>query len=384
MEVLVFILTTLFVVLTSISAYAQGVTMRGLRVDPAYFSRLYPNQSIEAIARRVVTQAKRAGANTLFLYAYSPLHGSFYRTTYPFTEVEEQMGEDNVFLEVYNTARTQGLKVVAVIPVNDFKKLWEEHPDWRSKMRNGLDYKPFSRTHHLSAWHPAYRAWFRGYVHDLLQKFPDLYAIEAVEPTVDCFWTGEPDYNPVSNAEFQRRHPLAALGDATWLKFRAQGLTNLVAIMSTVAHEHNILSAVVHTWPAHATGRLMSSEQIRDQVGFDFDGTLNLEGPEKIDIIVGEFLWQQWAGEYGGSVFTPEWTRRASLDFVRFVSGRSLPILHVEISPWYGQDSMVQPTLQEFQRTLWAIRDLGYGIDVYDHSQIEDRRAWSVLSDWTH
>ena len=218
----------------------------------------------------------------------------------------------------------------------------------------------------------------------MLQKFPDLHAIEAVEPSVDCFWTAEPDYNPAANAEFKRRYPQALLGDGTWLKFRAQGLTDLVAIMSKVAHEHGILSAVVHTWPAHANGRLMSSEQIRDQVGFDFDSVLNLQGLEKIDIIVGEFLWQQWAGEYGGAVFTPERTRRASLDFVRFVAGRSLPILHVEISPWYGQDSMVQPTLQEFQRTLWAIRDLGYGIDVYDHSQIEDRRAWSVLADWNH
>lgn len=377
------LLTSLFLsFLVATAAHGENSSLRGLRVDPGYFSRLFPDDTIEEIALNIVQQASQAGTNTLFLYAYSPLHGAYYPTDYQYAEVEEHMGRQNAFAVVYSTARAHGLKVVAVIPVNDFKLVWQEHPEWRSKLRDGRDYKPFTRTHYLSAWHPKYRSWYQGFIEDLLQKFPDLYALEAVEPTVDCFWTGDPDYNPAATAEFRKRYPKGTLGDSNWKKLRAKGLTDLVAIMSRLAHRKKIQSAVVHTWPPGPNGKLMSSNALLEHVGFDFNGVLNLKGEEKLDLINGEFLWQQWAGEYGGTVFTPEWTRKAALDFIAFVNGRSSPIIHVEISSWHGQTHTVTPTLHEFQRTLQVIHDLGYGIDVYDHSQIQDREAWEALSYW--
>ncbi len=368
--------------LLSIYAWSVGSQLRGLRVDPAYFGSLFPGVDAAQIAERVTNDAIRSGATTLFLYAYSPLHGSFYQTTYPLTEVEEYMGRENAFALVYAAAIAKGLKVIAVIPVNDFKLVWQEHPEWRSKLIDGSDYKPFSRTHHLSAWHPEFRDWFKGFVTDLLVKFPNLYALEAVEPTVDCFWTGEPDYNPTANAEFQRRYPKGHLGDENWKKIRALGITELIGTMASLAHSHNIQAAVVQTWPAGHSGNLLNSTEVRDQVGFDFDGILNLKGAEKIDLITGEFLWQQWAAEYGGSLFTPAWTKKAAKEFISFVRNRSTPILHVEISPWYAKNTSVTPTLEEFGKTLKAISAMGFGIDVYDHSQIETRQAWSILSDW--
>ncbi|MDG0818125.1 hypothetical protein [Bdellovibrio svalbardensis] len=380
---IVAIQTFLFWALTLLSFPAWSETpLRGLRVDPAYFSSLYPEMNAQQIANLVVNEAATAGATALFLYAYSSLHGSFYLTSYPLTEIEEPMGSENIFSLVYTAARSRGLKVIAVIPINDFKLVWQEHPGWRSKLSNGEDYKPFVRTHHLSAWHPEFRLWLKGFVTDLLNKFPGLYAIEVVEPTVDCFWTGAPDYNPAANAAFKKKFPKGKLGDENWRKIRALGMTELIASVARTAHAHNIRAAVVQTWPSGYDGKLLTSDQVRDQVGFDFDGALNLKGPEKIDILTGEFLWQQWAAEYGGEVFTPAWTQKAAHDFVSFVRNRSTPIIHVEISPWYGQTTTVNPTIEEFKDTLKSINNMGLGIDVYDHSQIEGRQAWSALGNW--
>ncbi|QDK38684.1 hypothetical protein [Bdellovibrio sp. NC01] len=376
----------ILLVLIPLTACAQNVSaendMRSLRVDPAYFADLYPHQLPSVIAKTVIANAKKAGVNTIFLYAYSAEHGAFYQTDYPFTEIEEHMGVLNAFAYVVDEAKAANIKVIAVTPVNDFRIAWLAHPEWRSKLQSGADYKPFARTFHLSAWHPEFREWFKGYVHDLLTRFPSLTGIEAVEPTVDCLWTGEPDYNPAVITEFRRRYPQSPLGGNDWNKVRALGITQLVAIVSKAAHQHKMISGVVQTWPAYYDGTLMSPATIRDSVGFDFDGVLNLQGDEKLDFVIGEFLWQQWAGEYGGNIFTPAWTRYAANEFLKFIDTRSVGVLHVEISPWTGQHSTVTPTVQEFADTLKEIRDMGAAIDVYDHSQIERRQAWDALLQW--
>lgn len=380
------ILSFLLMVSIPLGTFAEDISvtnnMRSLRVDPAYFADLYPRLSLPEIAKTVIVNAKKSGVNTIFLYAYSPQHGAFYQTDYPMTEIEEHMGAQNIFNFVLEEAHHKNIKVIAVVPVNDFKTVWQTHADWRSKLQSGEDYKPFARTFHLSAWHPSFRSWFSGYVQDLLMRFPKLTGIEAVEPTVDCLWTGEPDYNPVVIAEFKKRFPQSPLSGEEWDKMRAEGITDLIRLMSRIAHEHKMLSGVVQTWPAHLDGTLMPPEMIRDAVGFDFDGVLNLQGNEKLDFVTGEFLWQQWAGEYGGSTFTPAWTRYAAKEFLKFVGHRSLGVLHVEISPWSGQHSTVTPTVNEFADTLREIRDMGAAIDVYDHSQLERRQAWDALLQW--
>ena len=357
-------------------------SLRALRIDPSYFYKLYPGLSTDLIIDDVISSAKEAGVNTLYLYAYSPVHGAFYKTDYPLTEIEATYGEGQVFLKLLAKAKGVGLKVVAVIPANDFRQVWLTNPSWRSKKADGSDYKPFERSHLLSAWHPAYRNWFKGFISDLLKRLPGIYALELVEPTVDCFWTGEPDYNTVVTSEFFKRYPQGKLGDTDWKKVRALGITQLVSIMATLAHQAKILSGVVQTWPAQSDGNLHSSDFIRNQVGFDFDGILNLKGLEKVDLIAGEFLWQQWLAEYGNINFTPSWTTKAANKFISFVGKRATPILHVEISPWSGQTSTVTPTVDEFKNTLKVIRNMGVGIDVYDQSQIQTRDAWSALSIW--
>lgn len=381
LAITVYVLVTILVIFSQAQAEApqKKEILKGLRVDPSYFYQLYPRASVKEIARTVVNNAKTAHVNTLFLYAYNPGNGAFYPTHYPMTEVEVDLGRNNIFGAIVSEANVQGLRVIAVIPVNDFETVWIQNPSWRSKMPTGSDYKPFPRAFFLSAWHPEFRKWLRGFVQDLVNKFPGLYAVEAVEPMVDCYWKMEADFNEYANREFQRQYPQGILGDANWRKVRAQGMTELLGIMAETVHTKKIKTGIVQVWPAFGDGVLFSSREMRDEVGFDLEQILNLKGPQKIDFIVGELMWQQWLAEYGTPVFTPQWSRAAAQGFLNLINNRTDTIIHVEISPWHGQHSTVVPTLAEFHDSIFAIKDIAPGIDVYDHSQIESRQAWSTL-----
>lgn len=370
------------VILFSLFASA-GPQVKALRVDPSFFYNLYPRAAVLTIVTDVIQQAKAANVDTLFLYAYNAQHGAFYKTQYPLTEIEFGMGTQNIFDLLYNEARRVGMKVVAVIPANDFKKAWNERPEWRAQHRDGGDYRPNDFSYFISAWQPEFREWYRGFVQDLVFKYPNLYAVEAVEPTVDSYWMDESDYHPLAMQEFTRQFPNGKAGDKDWKKVRAQGLTELLAIMSETAHSNGIQSALVHIWPAQRDGHLYSAQDVSDFIGFNFNEVLNLKGPQKIDLITGEFLWQQWAAEYGESHFTPDWTLQAAKEFMTFVGSRSFPIIHVEISTWNSHHGGSRtPTVAEFKRSIEVLRDIAPGIDVYDHSQISHRNAWSALRAW--
>ncbi len=356
--------------------------IKSIRVDPSYFYSLYPNETPTQIAKKVVTQAKSAQVNTLFLYAYNSYYGAFYPSNYTMTRTEGGLGVSNIFGVVLSEAKAAGLNVIAVMPLNDFRHVWSNKPDWRVKKKNGTDYKPYSTVFLLSAWHPQFRLWLDGFYADFLKKFPTVDGIEAVEPMVDFFWDKSSDYNAASNTEFKKRFPKGTLGDSNWLKFRAQGLTELLGLMAKKTHAANKFSAVVQTWSVAKDGSLYSTASLRDGMGFDFDGILNLSGDAKMDIISGEFMWQQWRSEYGSAVFNPAWTRSAALAFLKYINNRSFPIVHVEISPFSGSAGTVTPTVTDLSDTLNSVKDIAPGIDIYDYNQLTNMNAWSALEAW--
>lgn len=362
--------------------FAQSSTLRGLRVDPAYFYSLYPGQSANTIANGVVSKAKANGVNTLFLYAYNSVYGAWYPTTYTNTSVEGGYGAVNIFKEITNVAKQNSMKVVGVVPVNNFKLVWDRNPSWRAKLRTGADYIPFTGTYMISTWHPDFRTWLNGFYRDLLAKNPDIDGIEAVEPTVDYFWNKASDYNATATQRFKAAYPYGVLGDQSWLNFRAQGMTDLMNIMNTAAHAYGKKSYLVQTWPVRSNGTLFTSQVIKDAIGLDFDGILNLTGASKLDYVMAELIWQQWAAEYGPALFTPAWGRTASQAFINYVGTRSIPLLHMEISPFTGSFTTIVPTLTEFANSLSAVKDLNVGIDVYDHAQIVQKNAWTQLTSW--
>ncbi len=375
----------LFILLITLLSSAQLIanpSVRSIRIDPSYFYSQYPNLNAAQIAEKVISIAKLANVNTLFLYAYNSTYGAFYKTTYLMTTTEGGYGAVDIFGTILKAAKANGLKVFANMPVNDFERVWQLKPSWRSKKRNGTDYIPVNETHLLSAWHPGYKTWLAGFYKDFLVNYPAVDGIEAVEPMIDYYWNKESDYNPNSNAEFKARYPTSYLGSGTWLRFRAQGLTNLVALMSQATHAAGKKSAVVQTWAIKSDGTLFTSQSMRDGMGFGFQELLNLAGTSKVDFISVEFMWQQWKAEYGIALFNPAWTRGAAQSFMNFVAGRSFPIIHIEISPFDGSVGSVTPTVLDLHNSIKAVADIAPGIDVYDYNQIESMKAWSAFTAW--
>lgn len=356
--------------------------LRGLRIDTAYFYDLFPSLSVSEIIKKLITEVKLFGVDTLFVYAYNPVFGALYPTDYPFTHVEMGYGKLNILKDLTLAAKSNGLKVVGVVPVNNFKSLWDQKPLWRSKTKSGSDYVPKADVFLLSAWHPDFKVWLRGFYKDLLDKNPALDGIEAVEPFVDYDWSGDSDFNIFAIENFRRIYPRSRLGDDNWIQLRSRGLTDLIALMNTEVHLHQKAAYLVQTWPVKTNGQLLTNNEIKHHMGLDFNAVLNLKSEEKPDFIIAELMWQQWASEYGRNLFFPEWTRLAALHFINFVDSRAHVLVHLELSPFNGNKGTVVPTKQEFAESLQSIRDLNIGVEVYDYSQIVKAGAWRELFEW--
>jgi hypothetical protein len=368
------------------SPITPGVQSKGVRIDPSYFYNSHPGQSPTQIATDVITTLKNAKANTIYLYAYNSVYGAFYPTTYSNTSVESDLGVHNIFGALVNEAHTQGLKVVAVVPLNNFKKAWQNNSSWRVKNSGGYDYLPVADTYLLSASVTAYKNWYSGFIDDLVAHNPNIDAVEAVEPTLDFLWTGAPDQNSAALSLFTSQFPTSAVGTSNdWRQFRAQQFTNLMALFNQTVHANNKESYVVQTWTIKSDGTLMDSAVIKKSSGFDFIGIATLSGSSKTDHIISEFIWQQWFSEYGTNVFNPEWISSIGNSFITTLKNAGSPsdfILHVEISNFSGAYNSTTPTLSEFARTINAVKTLNAGISVYDYNQIRTRSAFNELSQW--
>lgn len=340
-------------------------SMKGLRLDPGYLYDLGISDATTA-ATRVVQDAKASGVNTIFMLTYNTVYGANYVTRYADTSMEGTFGRQDLLGKLIATAHANGIKVIAWMPVNNFKKAWMNHADWRSKKKDTVtDYRPDSEAFLLSTHHDGFRNWYSGLLNDLLARYPGLDGLEAAEGMVDYNWNRAADYNPVANQKYKQAYPSGTLGDVNWKVFRAKGLTDLHGTMCYLAHAKGKLCYVVQTWTARndAMGTLMNSRDIRDGAGFDFDGIMNLQAPWRPDAMIAEIMWQQWRAAYGNPAFTPEWTAAAARDFVAKVGGRVAAYTHIELS----QFGNVTPTNQEFEASLRLSLQNSAGVDFYDY-----------------
>lgn len=358
---------------------------RGIRLDPSYFYSSHPGQSAAQIAQDVVATLKNARVNTIYLYAYNSVHGAFYPTTYAQTAVEPGYGVQNIFYAVTTEAKARGLKVVAVVPLNNFKTVWSNNPSWRVKQSGNVDYLPIAETYLLSASVVEYRNWYVGLINDLIERNPNIDQVEAVEPTLDYFWTGLPDQNPAALMAFNAQFTGAAIGSDNWRNFRAQEFLNFIGLFNQTVHVKGKESALVQTWTINSNGTLLDNKTIKDSTGFDFIGVATLSGTKKTDHLITEFIWQQWLAEYGTLGFTPEWITNIGADYnntLRNAGSSSDLIVHVEISTFTGASRTVVPTKSEFGRTMAATKNLVNGVSVYDYNQIRTQAAFNELSQW--
>lgn len=358
---------------------------RGIRLDPAYFYASHPGQSPTQIALDVITTLKNARVNTVYLYAYNSIYGAYYPTTYSQTTIEPGLGTQNIFAAILNQAHLQGLKVVAVVPLNNFKLVWQNNSAWRVKQGGQADYLPMANTYLLSASVTEYKNWYTGFINDLLTRNPGIDQVEAVEPTLDYFWTGIPDQNPAAVNAFNLQYSGAVIGSQSWRNFRAQEFLKLIALFNQTVHAKGKETALVQTWTINSNGTLMGNNIIKDNTAFDFIGVSTLSGTQRTDHLISEFIWQQWFSEYATAVFTPEWISAIGTSYVntlRAAGSTSDLIVHVEISSFTGALNTTAPTKSEFGRTMAATKTLTSGVSVYDYNQIRTQSAFTELSQW--
>lgn len=362
-----------------------SVRSKGIRLDPSYFYSSHGGQSPSAIATDVIGTLKAAGVNTVYLYAYNSVYGAYYPTSYAHTAVENGYGVQDIFGTLTSEAKQQGLQVVAVVPLNNFKKVWQANPTWRVKQAGGADYLPVSNTYLLSASVSDYKTWYMGFIDDLISHNPDIDGVEAVEPTLDYSWSGVPDQNPAALSLFSAHYPSSTVGSADWRNFRAQEFLNLIALFNQRVHLDGKETYLVQTLTAEANGNLMDSATYKNSTGFDYDGLAVLAGSSKTDHLITELIWQQWYSEYGAASFNPEWVSQAGAQLMTRLRGLGCTsdlIMHVEISNFSGASNSTTPSDSEFLRTINAVKSLNTGVSVYDYNQIRTRQAFDELSQW--
>lgn len=351
--------------------------IKGIRVDAGYlYDAIYQKQNLNdtaSVAKFVADQVSKQGFNTIYFLAYTPDSGAYYPTNYPMTTVEGDFGQNDFLGNLITVAHNKNVAVVAWLPVNSFKLVWQKQKDWRMKTKSGFDYRPTSDTFLLSPWHNGYRSWYQGFLEDLCVRYPGLDGLESGEGIVDYNWDGSSDFNKAAKSRYAASFPKGRIGDDNWFRFRAQGLTDLHRLLGLVAHKYKKEAHVVQTWSAvdNANGELMSSDDMMYGSGFDFDGILNLDVADgRPDYIVGEFMWQQWKDAYRNKAFNIAWTKKAAADFVAKVGNRTTPVVHIELSP-FGTTKISN---LDFIKTLQNAMLPGVtGIDIYDFHQIYSR-----------
>ena len=352
--------------------------VRGLRVEPGNLYKMRDYNPATA-AQTLVDDAAASGVNTIFLFAYNKTYGAFYKTSYRDTEVEKGLGQLDFLRQVLDRAHTKGLRVVASLPVNTFKTAWMEHPDWRSKTRDG-DYEPEDDSYLLSAWDDEFRRWFKGFVDDLLTHYLDLDGIEAVEGYVDSTWDGKPDFNADAKRKFTALYPDEPFEGPKWRRFRAAGLTDLHKILAIAGHAGKKKVFVVQTLAAKPDGSLMGFDEVRDGSGFDFDAVIDLAPEGRPDFVAAELIWQDWSEKTGNPAFTPDWTKTAAHEYVRRVNRRVVPLIHVEVTSFPpGKDPTVEPTAAQFERSVKLAVVAGGGSTVYEYTLIKKRGLLASL-----
>ena len=193
-----------------------------------------------------------------------------------------------------------------------------------------------------------------------------------VEPAIDPYWQLNNALKQKFLQQFNTLHPGKFKPGESFIQFHARGLTALIGIAGEVIHRFGKTFYVAQSWAADQKGKLLSSTEIRNGSGFDFDGILALEQKQRPDYLAVELIWQEWKDKFNNhtanNIKPVEWTTSVIRQCKRKIRGKAGMIAHVEITP--GQTS--NPTLKEFKSILrFALKTNGTGVSFYDYRQIK-------------
>jgi len=343
-------------------AWAQeGV--RAVRFDASYYYGR--GQSARQLAEELVDSWADKGVNLVYFYAYNRVYGARYATRHP-GNIMEDYGRQDLLGHMLRAAERRGIRVVAWLYGVQHKQMWEAHPEWRQKRRDGADYRPDADSYFLCVRNPEVMRWWAGFLDDLLSRYPALAGVDMAEPQVEL-WGQETCYCDHCREQFARAHPGAQPGGEEWRSFRAEGLTQILLATTRAARRLGMESHVTTVFTARPDGSLMASREVRDATGFDLEALL--ASADRPEVIQAELIWQQWAAEYGGrGVFGPEWTTRAVRDAKRMVAGRARLICHLEVTD-FGAGALDAGALA--RTVAAAVKGEPYGIGIYDAHLLE-------------
>lgn len=339
--------------------------IQGVRVDPSYYYGL--KRAPKDYFDSAIGAWRAHGINTLFFKAYDPEYGAVYRTRYPGNR-QTDYGKSDLLRAFLDAAHKRGVRVIAWLPAFEHKGAWEAHPDWRVKGSDGKDFLPAADRHFLCPRQPGFAEWWKGFVSDLLEKYPDLDGVDFAEPM--GVWGKQVCHCPLCLKE-------TAAGAADALSpehadLRARPLTDLLLASSRLVKAAGRAACVTFIGTAGRDGALLPFAKQKELTGLDVDRLL--DSPDRPQWISVELMWQQWADSYDNPVtFKPDWTRRAVEQAVAGINARAHLLAHVEITPL----GPVEVSPEDLAESMIAARRGGaQSIEFYDSHLADSLGAW--------
>lgn len=337
--------------------------IKGMRVSPGYYyGGPYSGMNADAVADLIVRTSASWGCNALYVKAFTAPYGTYWASpTTPYLTQEGGLGAQDLMRKLVARRHQAGLKVYAWVELNRSKTAWNSNPAWREKAADGTDFNPSEYL--ISIYNSNVVAWTKSVVGELLDMGVD--GIDMAECDLGVWGTGA-TYDQAANDRYRAAYPSGQLGDANWVAFRKQVVTDWHGEIGRMAHARGREFHVTYMWNAYTDGTLWPESYLADRVGFSFNGMIELPADARPDCLIAEFLWQSQEARYGTGSFTAAWTQSAAAQFMNFVNGRIKAVVHVEASTAVGAVT-VQPTPADIEQSLSLALSGSDGGDIYDH-----------------
>lgn len=344
-----------------------------VRFDPSYY---YDSElEVEQLCEQLIGKWKRSGINIVYIKVYDPGYGAVYVTDYPLN-IQTDYGRLDFLRTFINTCHHKQMQVFAWIPAFRHKKAWETHPEWRTKLINGQDYKTSEEEFLLCTRHPEFKQWWLGFIQDLLEHYPELDGVDMAEPIVSWKYT-EACYCEQCMEVYKQNglNNNSRFSKTEFSIYRSEPLTSLLLETSrTVRAEHKQVS-ITTIFTSHEDGTLFLPKEQRFLTGLDLNSIL--DSAHKPDVLNVELIWQQWADVHQDTtIFKPQWTEYAVEQVLFQIKGRTKVVIHPELST-FGNKSI---TDQQFLETIqYAWQGGAWGVDFYDTHLADEKNLWSRM-----
>ncbi len=348
--------------------------IKAVRFDPSFY---YQGKRPSELAKELAHRWQEAGINLVFFRAYDPSYGAFYRTNYLHNK-QGEFGRYDLLKHILKACAKKKIAVFAWLPVMNHRGAWEANPEWRERNAQGEAYSASGLEFPLCSRNEDARAWWKGFIQDLLQNYSELAGVDFAEPVVSwqeesaCFC--ELCREAQENSKASQDNPE---------NIRAQPLTTLLHQSFLQVHQFHKKASLTFVATARESGELFSWGEIKKQTGLDLDSLLSVSRSLQPDFISPEFIWQEWKSRFDkesgeSPVFSPKWAAWAYKEFIQNLNYPVKVVPHLEATDFPDVSVSRQHLAASLRETLKAGAS---GFDVYSSSLLDKKRAWGILKE---